>query len=182
MVGSAENQRNESGARENALRDAGGMAQRTVGISVPVRAESWCVTTSKKRERGPTRYGARVLAFVSNDAIALARAQEEARIAAQQEQQRLAAEQYAREQARLDAEREAAARDAANNPTPTENPTDWSDTTTNPSDPTPSNPTPSGGSRDVDRILTHTNRTVMVSFGGRRVLRLHRGYAAAPAD
>jgi hypothetical protein len=35
------------------------------------------------------------------------------------------------------------------------------------------------GLRDVDRIHTHTNRTVMLSFG-RRVLRLHRGYASAP--
>ena len=35
------------------------------------------------------------------------------------------------------------------------------------------------GLRDVDRILTHTNRTVMVSLA-RRVLRLHRGYASAP--
>src|SRR5918911_3252565 len=36
------------------------------------------------------------------------------------------------------------------------------------------------GLRDVDRVLTHTNRTVMVSLTARRVLRLHRGYAAAP--
>jgi hypothetical protein len=35
------------------------------------------------------------------------------------------------------------------------------------------------GLRDVDRILTHTNRTVMVSLA-RRVLRLHLGYASAP--
>jgi SprT-like family len=35
------------------------------------------------------------------------------------------------------------------------------------------------GLRDVDRILTHTNRTVMVTLA-RRVLRLHRGYASAP--
>jgi hypothetical protein len=36
------------------------------------------------------------------------------------------------------------------------------------------------GLRDVERVLTHTNRTVMVSLSARRVLRLHRGYAAAP--
>ncbi|HEX3234224.1 MAG TPA: SprT-like domain-containing protein [Gemmatimonadales bacterium] len=36
------------------------------------------------------------------------------------------------------------------------------------------------GLRDVERVLTHTNRTVMVSLTARRVLRLHRGYAAAP--
>jgi hypothetical protein len=36
------------------------------------------------------------------------------------------------------------------------------------------------GLRDVERIHTHTNRTVMVSLSTRRVLRLHRGYAAAP--
>jgi hypothetical protein len=36
------------------------------------------------------------------------------------------------------------------------------------------------GLRDVDRIHTHTNRTVMVSLTARRVLRLHRGYASAP--
>ena len=36
------------------------------------------------------------------------------------------------------------------------------------------------GLREVDRVLTHTNRTVMVSLTARGVLRLHRGYAAAP--
>ena len=36
------------------------------------------------------------------------------------------------------------------------------------------------GLRDVKGIRTHTNRTVMVSLSARRVLRLHRGYAAAP--
>jgi len=36
------------------------------------------------------------------------------------------------------------------------------------------------GLRDVERILTHTNRTVMVSLTARRVLRLHQGYASAP--
>ncbi|HET9039811.1 MAG TPA: SprT-like domain-containing protein [Gemmatimonadales bacterium] len=35
------------------------------------------------------------------------------------------------------------------------------------------------GLKDVDRIFTHTNRTVMISLA-RRVLRLHRGYASAP--
>jgi len=38
------------------------------------------------------------------------------------------------------------------------------------------------GLRDVDRIVTHTNRTVMLSLTARRVLRLHQGYAAAPDD
>jgi hypothetical protein len=32
------------------------------------------------------------------------------------------------------------------------------------------------------RVVTHTNRTVMVSLGTRGVLRLHRGYAFAPDD
>lgn len=36
------------------------------------------------------------------------------------------------------------------------------------------------GLRDVDRVLTHTNRTVMVSLTAGGVLRLHRGYASAP--
>ena len=36
------------------------------------------------------------------------------------------------------------------------------------------------GLHGVARIVTHTNRTVMVSLGRGRVLRLHRGYAAAP--
>jgi len=36
------------------------------------------------------------------------------------------------------------------------------------------------GLREVDRILTHTNRTVMVSLTAQRVLRLHQGYASAP--
>jgi len=35
------------------------------------------------------------------------------------------------------------------------------------------------GLRDVHRVLTHTNRTVMVSLSARGVLRLHRGYAYA---
>ena len=35
------------------------------------------------------------------------------------------------------------------------------------------------GLRDVDRILTHTNRTVMLSLN-RRVLRIHRAYGFAP--
>jgi hypothetical protein len=35
------------------------------------------------------------------------------------------------------------------------------------------------GLRDVDRIVTHTNRTVMLSLR-RRVLRIHRGYSFAP--
>ncbi len=36
------------------------------------------------------------------------------------------------------------------------------------------------GLRDIARIITHTNRTVMVSLGARRVLRLHQGYGFAP--
>ncbi len=36
------------------------------------------------------------------------------------------------------------------------------------------------GLHGVARIVTHTNRTVMVSLGAARVLRLHRGYAEAP--
>ncbi len=35
------------------------------------------------------------------------------------------------------------------------------------------------GLRDVERVLTHTNSTVMLSLS-RRVLRIHRGYAFAP--
>jgi hypothetical protein len=35
------------------------------------------------------------------------------------------------------------------------------------------------GLRDVERVLTHTNQTVMLSLS-RRVLRIHRGYAFAP--
>jgi hypothetical protein len=36
------------------------------------------------------------------------------------------------------------------------------------------------GLRGVARIVTHTNRIVMVSLGTRGVLRVHRGYAYAP--
>jgi len=36
------------------------------------------------------------------------------------------------------------------------------------------------GLRDISRLIVHNNRTVMVSLGGRRVLRLHRGYSFAP--
>jgi hypothetical protein len=35
------------------------------------------------------------------------------------------------------------------------------------------------GLNDVEQVVTHTNRTVMVSLT-RRILRLHRGYASAP--
>lgn len=148
VVGSVDNSRSESAARDAALRDAGGHAARTVGIAVPVRADSWCVTTKQKRERGPVRYSARVLAFVSNEAVAMAR--EQARIEAEQRAAQMAAmqEAAAREQARLDAERDAAERDAANNPTPDDEPTDTTDTT----DATDATPPPAGA-RDVERIL-----------------------------
>lgn len=157
VVGSVDNSRSESGARDAALRDAGNDAVRTTGVMVPVRAESWCVTTSKKRERSKPRYSARVLAFVSNAEIEHAR--EQARIAAEQEQARIEA---AREQARLDAERmaaerEAAERDAANNPTPTDDDSTIDDGFDDPVDdttPTDSSPTPTTGSGDIQRILT----------------------------
>jgi hypothetical protein len=35
------------------------------------------------------------------------------------------------------------------------------------------------GLRNVDRVVTHANRTVMVSLGVRRVLRIHQGYSFA---
>jgi hypothetical protein len=35
------------------------------------------------------------------------------------------------------------------------------------------------GLREIDRVVTHTNRTVMLSLS-RRVLRIHRGYSHAP--
>ena len=35
------------------------------------------------------------------------------------------------------------------------------------------------GLREIDRVVTHTNRTVMLSLG-RRILRIHRGYSYAP--
>lgn len=36
------------------------------------------------------------------------------------------------------------------------------------------------GLRDLTRVLTHTNRSVMLHLTGARVLRIHRGYAFAP--
>ena len=36
------------------------------------------------------------------------------------------------------------------------------------------------GLHGIARVVTHTNRIVMVSLGAGRVLRLHRGYADAP--
>jgi hypothetical protein len=36
------------------------------------------------------------------------------------------------------------------------------------------------GLHGVSRVVTHTNRSVMVSIGKRRVLRIHAGYAYAP--
>ncbi len=38
------------------------------------------------------------------------------------------------------------------------------------------------GLRNCTRVITHTNRTVMVSLGAPGVLRLHRGYAHAPDE
>ncbi|HEV2083836.1 MAG TPA: hypothetical protein VGR09_02025, partial [Gemmatimonadales bacterium] len=35
------------------------------------------------------------------------------------------------------------------------------------------------GLREIERVVTHTNRTVMLSLN-RRILRIHRGYAHAP--
>jgi hypothetical protein len=35
------------------------------------------------------------------------------------------------------------------------------------------------GLREIDRVVTHTNRTVMLSLS-RRILRIHRGYSYAP--
>jgi len=35
------------------------------------------------------------------------------------------------------------------------------------------------GLREIDRVVTHTNRTVMLSLN-RRILRIHRGYSYAP--
>jgi hypothetical protein len=149
VVGSTDNQRNESGARDAALRAAGTMASKSVGIdSVPVVAESWCVTTKKKRERGPVKYSARVLAFVSNEAIAQAREQD--RIRREQQAAQLAAmQEAAREQARLDAEREAAERDAPNDAPPPDDTTDTpTETHTQPTE----TPPPAGG-RDIEQIL-----------------------------
>ena len=37
------------------------------------------------------------------------------------------------------------------------------------------------GLRNIDKVLTHTNQTVMLSMS-RRILRLHRGYAFAPDE
>jgi hypothetical protein len=154
VVGSIDNQRNESSARDGALRDAGGMARSTVGVEVPVRAESWCITTKQKREnRGPIRYSARVLAFVSDEAVAQAR--EQARLDAERRAAEAAA---AREQAARMAEAEA--QRAANNPPPGETtPSETTPSETTPSETTPteepggSNTTPPAGGRDVDRIL-----------------------------
>jgi hypothetical protein len=156
VVGSADNLRSESAARDSAIRDAGGQATRTVGVNVPVRAESWCVTTSKKRERSKPRYAARVLGFVSHEAVELARQQaaEQARLAAEQEKARLAAQQ---EQAKLAAEmlaaeREKAARDAENNPTPTDTTTTdgWE---TPPEESDPSGTPSSTGGQGINQIL-----------------------------
>jgi hypothetical protein len=38
------------------------------------------------------------------------------------------------------------------------------------------------GLRDIDRVVTHRNRTVMVSITARRVLRLHQGYVSSPDE
>src|SRR5690606_12879867 len=159
VVGSASNLRNESSARDGALRDAGGMAMRTAGVPVAVRAESWCVTSSQKRKRSQPRYSARVLGFVSDEAVAQAQehAREQARLAAEREQARLDA---AREQARLDAEREQARLDAAREQAERDAerertvPDDGDDSTPDPQTPTDQpKTTPPAGGRDIDRIL-----------------------------
>lgn len=104
VVGSAENAKTESAARKAALDNAGGLAYQSAGISVPVRPDSWCVTSKKVNKRGKLRYAARVLAFISASEIAAAR--EQARLAAEQEAARKQAMlEAAAEQAKLERER-----------------------------------------------------------------------------
>lgn len=130
VVGSSDGARNDAKARSDALGDANTMAMKAAGLGwgslggapVPLRVESWCVTTTPVRRS--VRYSARVLAFASNESLAEAKKKAEELAAAAREQARIAAEQ---EQARLAAEREAAAR----NPPP--------------ADPSPTAPAPNNG-------------------------------------
>lgn len=104
VVGSAENAKTESAARKAALNNAGGLAYQSSGVSVPVRPDSWCVTSKQVNKRGKLRYAARVLGFISDSEIAAAR--ERARVAAEQDAaQRQAQAEAAAEQARLERER-----------------------------------------------------------------------------
>jgi hypothetical protein len=137
VVGSADNQRSEGAARNAAINHAGNMAWRAAGVSVPVRQDEWCVTTTPGK-RNKTRYSARVLGFVSNETLAHAR--EQARIDAEREQAR---EDAAAEQARLDAE----ARRAREAERPTPDPVTPQDP-----DERPSN-TPAGSSNDGASVL-----------------------------
>lgn len=87
VVGRSDNARSEQSARSGAMNNATMMAMRAAGISygvmIPVRAESWCVTTSTAR-RGALRYSARVLTFVTDQALAEAKV--EARQLAEREE------------------------------------------------------------------------------------------------
>jgi hypothetical protein len=152
VVGNIDNQRSESAARDGAMRSAGGQAYQSTGIGVPVRPDSWCVSTTTKGKR--VRYSGRVLGFISDAAVEDARTA--ARVAAEQaaarEAARLAA---AQEYARLEAER------AAANPQPVEPVTDPVTPAFDPVAPvfdpavpgeTPSEQ-PATGQRDVEKIL-----------------------------
>lgn len=147
VVGRSDNSRSEQGARNDALGNANGVALQAAGLAgnslggapMPLRAESWCVTTSKVRRS--TRYAARVLAFVSNESIAEAKKTAEARAVAEREAARLAAE---REEARLVAEREAA-RLAAEREAANPKPAPVTPVTPPATDPSPATPTPGIG-------------------------------------
>ncbi len=148
LVGSAENAKTESNARAAALQNAGSIAAQSAGVSVPVRPDSWCVTSKAINKRGKVRYAARVLAFVSDADIASAR--EQANIAAEREQARRdELMRAAAEQARLDAEAR------RNNPGPDPGGPDPGGTDPGNIDPgwtEPGTPT-SSSTGDVDRVL-----------------------------
>lgn len=134
VVGHSDGARSEPKARADALGDANAAALQAAGLHrfalggspIPIRAESWCVTSTPVRRT--TRFSARVLAFVANESIAEAK-----RRAAE-------LEAAAREEARRAAEREEAARKAA--------------PTTPPTDPAPVEGTPAPtASGDLARIV-----------------------------
>jgi hypothetical protein len=179
VVGSAENAKTESAARKAALDNAGGLAYQSSGVSVPVRPDSWCVTSKKVNKRGKLRYAARVLAFISADEIAAAR--ERARIAAEQDAARRQAElEAAAEQAKLEREKLERERldgggtgggtgtvDPGNGTGGSEEPGFEEPGFEEPIDPTnptdPTNPNPGGGgdksarTGDIERIMTAVN-------------------------
>lgn len=163
VVGRSNDARSEQAARDNALENATAMAMQAAGVRhgarVPFKAESWCVTTSTVRRRA-LRYSARVLVYVTDEAVAVARVQDERMGAEAAASAQAAAERKQRLLEQMIAE---SARQQRNEATPPDEPTDrqspsWDPTpiTTVPT-PTPGPSSTAGSGGDFQRIRDAVN-------------------------